>query len=181
LNRNTIGKNITPAGLQRNHKETVHLFIKKILLAIWRLFPHWLQQIASRMIRPLFQVYSAAVIFNEQKEILLVKLTYQRIHPWGIPGGGLNHGEQPAEAVVREMFEETGITLEIEKLLFIKTWKPDRVGMYYLCRIKEGVFQPSEEVSDFGYFSKDNLPDVRPFDIRLIQQIYEMVNEHELA
>ena len=159
----------------------MHLFIKKILLGIWRLFPRWLQQIASRLIRPLFQVYSTAVIFNEQKHILLVELTYQRFHPWGMPGGGLNYGEQPAEAVVREMFEETGITLEIEKLLLIKTWEPDRLGMYYLCRIKDGEFQPSEEVSAFGYFSKDNLPDVRPHDIGLIQQIYEMVNEHELA
>ena len=159
----------------------MHLFIKKILLRIWRLFPRWLQQIASRLIRPLFQVYSAAVIFNERKEILLVKLTYQSVHPWGMPGGGLNYGEQPEAAVIREMFEETGITLEIEKLLLIKTWRPDRVGMYYLCRIKNGEFQPSEEVSEFGYFSKDDLPDVRPFDIGLIQKFYEMVNEHELA
>jgi hypothetical protein len=31
-----------------------------------------------------------------------------------------------------------------------------------------------------GYFSKDDLPDVRPLDIDLIEQIYKMV-EHELA
>ena len=159
----------------------MHLLIKKFLLGIWRLFPRWLQNIASRIIRPLFQVFSTAVIFNEHGQILLVKLSYQRFHPWGMPGGSLDYGEQPAEAVLREMLEETGILLEIEKLLFVKTWKPDRVGMYYLCRIKEGEFQPSEEVSEFGYFSKDNLPDVRPFDIGLIQQIYEMVNHNELA
>ena len=154
---------------------------KIILLKIWRLFPGWLQNIASRLIRPKFQVFSAAVIMNEQKQILLVKLTYQRFHPWGLPGGSLDYGEQPVEAVVREMFEETGITLEVKKLLVIKTWKPDRVGMYYLCRIEEGEFQPSEEVSEFGYFSKDNLPDVRPFDVGLIKQICEMVNDDELA
>ena len=153
---------------------------KIVLLKIWRLFPGWLQNIASRIIRPLFQVFSAAVIFNEQKHILLVKLTYQQIHPWGLPGGSLDYGEQPSEAILREMFEETGITLEIKKLLLVKTWKPDRVGMYYLCRIKDGEFLPSEEVSELAYFSKDNLPDVRPFDVGLIKQLYEMV-EHELA
>jgi len=154
---------------------------KTILLKIWRVFPGWLQNVASRMIRPLFQVFAAVVIFNEQKQILLVKLTYQRFHPWGLPGGSLDHGEQPGDAAVREMFEETGIALEIEKLLLVKSWKPDRVGMYYLCRIKEGEFQPSEEVSEIGYFSKDNLPDVRPMDVGLIKQIYEMVNDDELA
>lgn len=159
----------------------MHLFIKKILLRIWRLFPRWLQNIASRIIRPLFQVYSTAVIFNEQKQILLVKLTYQRFHPWGMPGGSLEYGEQPADTMLREMFEETGMTLEIKKLLLVRTWKPDRVGMYYLCKIKDGTFQPSEEVSELKYFSKDNLPDVRPLDVGLIQEIYEMVNDNELA
>jgi ADP-ribose pyrophosphatase YjhB (NUDIX family) len=155
--------------------------IKIILLKIWRVLPIWLQNIASRLIRPLFQVYSAAVIFNEQKQILLVKLTYQRLHPWGIPGGGLNYGEKPDDAAVREMFEETGMKVEIKRLLFATTWAPDRVGMYYLCRITEGEFQPSDEVSECGYFSKDNLPDVRPQDVGLINRIFEMVKDDELA
>jgi len=155
--------------------------IKIILLKIWRLFPGWLQNIAARLIRPLFQVFSAAVIFNEKKQILLVKLTYQRFHPWGVPGGGLDYGEQPADAVVREIFEETGITVEVERFLLAKTWTPARVGLYYLCRIKEGEFQPSDEVSEIGYFSKDNLPDVRPLDVGLIHKIFEMVNDDELA
>jgi ADP-ribose pyrophosphatase YjhB (NUDIX family) len=155
--------------------------IKIILLKIWRIFPGWLQIVAARIIRPLFQVYSAAVIFNEQKQILLVKLTYQRFHPWGIPGGGLDYGEQPEEAVMRELFEETGMKVEIQKLLFARTWVPARVGMYYLCRIKEGEFQPSDEVAECGFFSKDNLPDVRPLDVGLINQIYDMVNGNELA
>src|SRR5512145_607252 len=155
--------------------------LKIILLKIWRIFPGWLQNVASRIIRPLFQVYAAAVIFNGQKQILLVKLTYQRFHPWGIPGGGLDYGEQPDEAAVRELFEETGMKVEVKKLLFIKTWVPARIGMYYLCRIREGEFQPSDEVSECGFFSKDNLPDVRPLDVGLIDQIYKMVNGNELA
>jgi ADP-ribose pyrophosphatase YjhB (NUDIX family) len=155
--------------------------LKIILLKIWRILPVWLQFVAARLIRPLFQVFSAAVIFNEHRQILLVKMTYQRRYPWGIPGGGLNYGEQPEHAVVREMYEETGMKVEIEKLLFVKAWIPARVGMYYLCRITEGDFQPSDEVSEIGYFSKDNLPAVRPEDIGLIQQIFEMVNNNELA
>ena len=154
--------------------------IKIILLRIWRIFPGWLQNVAARLIRPLFQVYSAAVIFNEKKQILLVKLTYQRFHPWGIPGGGIDYGEQPDDAVVRELLEETGLRIEVEKLLFAKTWA-SRVGMYYLCRITEGEFQPSDEVVEIGYFTKDNLPDVRPQDVKLIVQIFEMVNHNELA
>ena len=153
---------------------------KIILLKIWRLFPSWLQGVASRIIRPLFQVFAAAVIFDREGRILLVKLTYQRFHPWGLPGGSLEYGETPEAGVRREVHEETGWQIEIEKLLFVKTWTPDRVGLYYVCRIADGEFHPSDEVSEFGYVALNDLPDVRPLDVELIEQIYEKV-EHELA
>lgn len=157
--------------------------MRRFLLQVWRIFPLWLQVIASRIIRPLFQVFAAAVIFNQDKKILLVKLTYQRFHPWGLPGGSLEYGETPEDGVVREVWEETGLKISIEKLLLIKTWTPDKVGLYYLSRIEEGVFMPSDEVSEYGYFSLDDLPDVRPRDIELITYLYQLMGfyEHELA
>ena len=147
--------------------------VKIILLKVWRILPSFMQGFLSRFVRPLFQVFSAAVIFNDKKEVLLVKLTYQRFHPWGLPGGSLEYGEAPEDAVLREVWEETSMKVKIEKFLFIKTWTPDRIGMYYLCNIVDGEFQPSEEVSEIGYFSLDNLPDVRPLDVVLIKEIYD--------
>jgi len=148
--------------------------MRSFLLQVWRILPLWLQIILSRVIRPLFQVFAAAVIFNEDKEILLVKLTYQRFHPWGLPGGSLDYSETPEAGVVREVHEETGLEVDVEKLLLVKTWTPDKVGLYYLCKIKAGTFQPSDEVSEHGYFSMADLPDVRPFDVGLFDQIFKM-------
>ncbi len=157
--------------------------MKVFLLKIWKIFPYWLQQIASRIIRPLWQVFSAAIIFDDKNRIFLVKLTYQRYHPWGLPGGGLEYGETAEDAVIREVWEETGLTVKVEKLLLNKTFPPDKFAMYYLCRITDGVFQPSDEVSEYGYFSLTSLPDVRPRDYALINEIYEEMGfiEHELA
>jgi len=138
-----------------------------------------MQNTFSRIMRPLFQVFSAGVIFREG-EILLVKSTYQRIHPWGLPGGGLERGESPEATVIRELYEETSFEVEVERLLFVKTMWIDRVGVYFLCRHVGGEFVPSDEISEYGYFRPDNLPDVRPLDIRLIQEIFEIV-DHELA
>jgi ADP-ribose pyrophosphatase YjhB (NUDIX family) len=144
---------------------------------IWRFLPGWIQVVLSRIIRPKFQVFAAAVIFDKDNRIMLVKSTYQRFHPWGLPGGGLNYGEPPDAAVIREVWEETSLKVEIEELIFVKTWIPDRVGIYYLCNIVDGEFQPSDEVSEYGYFSLDDLPDVRPFDVFLITHIFENVNK----
>jgi len=128
----------------------------------------------------LFQVFAVAVIFNKNKEILLVKSTYQRFYPWGLPGGSLDYGESAEAAALREVWEETGLQIEVERLLLVNTWKPDRVGVYYLCRVISGEFQPSEEVSEMGYFSMNNLPDVRLQDIDLIKQLFGMM-KNELA
>ena len=149
--------------------------LKIILLKIWKAFPSWMQALASRIIRPLFQVFAVAVIFDQDKKILLVKTTYNRFHPWGLPGGSLEYGETAEDALTREMHEETNLRVEIERFLFIKTWRPDRVGLYYLCKIAEGEFQPSDEVSELDYFSSESLPDVRSQDVELIKYIYEKV------
>lgn len=154
--------------------------IKKILLKIWRILPLWSQVVLSRIIRPLFQVFAAAVILDENKNIFLVKSTYQRFHPWGLPGGSLEYGEHPEEAVIREVWEETGLHVCIERLLLVNSWSPDRVGLYYLCRITDGIFCPSDEVSEFAYFSLENLPDVRSLDRDMIRRLHGLV-EHELA
>jgi len=97
-------------------------------------------------------VFAAAVILGQNNSIFLVKSTYQRFHPWGLPGGSLEYGEHPEEAVVREVWEETSLNVCIEKLLLVSSWLPDRVGLYYLCRITDGSFHPSDEVSEFDYF-----------------------------
>jgi len=157
--------------------------MRSFLLQVWRILPLRLQIVLSRVIRPLFQVFAAAVIFSEDKKILLVKLTYQRSHPWGLPGGSLDYSETPEDGVIREVREETSLEVDVEKLLLVKTWRPDKVGLYYLCKIKAGTFQPSAEVSEYGYFSMADLPDVRSFDVGLLDQIFQMMgrNEYELA
>jgi 8-oxo-dGTP diphosphatase len=154
--------------------------LKRILLKIWRVLPLGLQVVLSRLIRPLFQVFAAAVILDEEKNILLVKSTYNRLHPWGLPGGSLEYGEHPEDAVIREVQEETGLTIGIEKLLLIKSWTPDRVGMFYLCKVTGGTFYPTDEVSEYAYFSLDKLPDVRPLDKEMLRRLHGLV-EHELA
>ena len=52
------------------------------------------------------------------REILLSRLSEQ-VTPhelWTLPGGGLDHGEDPREAVVREIYEETGLRAEVGDL-----------------------------------------------------------------
>lgn len=51
-----------------------------------------------------------ALIINRNMEILLVKHTY--MPGWHLPGGGLNPGESPKDAIIREIKEEAAISVK---------------------------------------------------------------------
>ncbi|MFC6154088.1 NUDIX domain-containing protein [Nocardioides yefusunii] len=55
------------------------------------------------------------VLDGGQDEILLSRIA-ERIYPgrlWTLPGGGLDHGEDPRDAVVREVYEETSLSVVV--------------------------------------------------------------------
>ena len=145
----------------------------KILLRIWGLFPHWLQTLASRILRPRFRMAVAALVFDEQGRILLFKHTYRKL-AWGIPAGGLEHREQPNDAIVREFFEETGMTIEVVNLLLADS-SPHfhHVSLVYLCEIVAGEFRESHEISEIQYFDVDNLPPMLVDEKDLIRSVHK--------
>jgi 8-oxo-dGTP diphosphatase len=57
-----------------------------------------------------------AIMENDQ--ILLVRQTYRGQPVWTLPGGGLEPGETPAEAAVRETKEEVNLDVKVLRLLY---------------------------------------------------------------
>lgn len=130
----------------------------KSLFRLWRLLPMWMHVLATRLTQPKFNAGVSALVFDEQGRVLLFKHTYRKFE-WGIPGGGLEYKEQPTDAMVREFHEETGMKIEIEKLLRVSSAREfPHLGIVYLCKITGGEFKPSHEISEMKYFDPDDLP-----------------------
>jgi 8-oxo-dGTP diphosphatase len=137
--------------------------MKRFLLKIWYIFPLWMQRIASVILRQHFQVAVGAMIFNEQGQLLLCRHTYRRLHPWGLPGGGLHFGEDPLDGIKREVLEETGMTVKDARLLLVDNSREIHLfTLTYLCSGVSGTFVKNEEVSYISYFDVDKLPDFFP-------------------
>lgn len=68
----------------------------------------------------------AQVVLMEDGRVLMVRLQRPGKSFWVLPGGAIESGETPQEAAIREMREETGLDVAIDRLLFVE--EPRTVG-----------------------------------------------------
>ena len=82
-----------------------------------------------------FAAGTTAVIRNDRGEVLLMEHAFRRRYPWALPGGWMQLHEPPEAAVVREVREETGLDVQIERLLTARTFSLPRLDVVYVCRV----------------------------------------------
>ncbi len=71
--------------------------------------------------KPKFKVVSCFVQFEDRFLLLLRNADKSEGNKWGVPGGKIDEGETPVQAVKREIAEETGIDLPEDSFVFYKT------------------------------------------------------------
>lgn len=98
------------------------------------------------------------VFSKDKKKVLIIKRCDVPI--WVFPGGGVEAGESPEVAVVREVKEETGLNVRIVKK--IGEYTPiNCLANYthlYECQFIEGVLSTGGETRNLGFFSTSDLP-----------------------
>ena len=97
------------------------------------------------------------VIFDEQRRVLLCHR--RDFDAWNLPGGGVEEGESPWYAAIRETREEAGLAVEIVRLTGLY-WKPKMSELVFNFegRITSGVPSTSDEADAVGYFAVDEIP-----------------------
>jgi ADP-ribose pyrophosphatase YjhB (NUDIX family) len=137
--------------------------LKEFLGFVWRSAPKSVRRLSVRLIEPRFTVTAGAVVEDDAGRILLLKHVFRKGSGWGIPGGFLSAGEQPEEALRRELREETGMEIETARLAFVRTLKrPRQVEIIYRCHVREADkgFKRNIEINTLAWFERDRLPDV---------------------
>jgi ADP-ribose pyrophosphatase YjhB (NUDIX family) len=124
-------------------------------------------------------------VFRENK-ILLVREKIDN-DAWTLPGGWADPGQSPSEAVVREVFEESGFEVRAVKLaaVYDRSKHPHRPLMpfhlyklFFLCEITGGAAKKSYETTGVEFFAEDNIPQDLSISRTLPFQITRMFEHH---
>lgn len=118
-----------------------------------------------------------------QHQVLILK----RIRPssdglgfWELPGGGLEYGETPHEALIRELKEETNLDIKIIKPVYTFTAiRPhyQTVGVGFLCIPTDNHVCISEEHTEYKFVNSNEL--LEYLDQKIYDDIIECLKEYE--
>ena len=144
---------------------------KQLLSQFWRRVPARLRLWVVRATNTRFTVTAGAIIFNEHGQVLLLKHFFRAGSGWGLPGGFLQPGEQPLDALRRELKEEIDLEIEGAQIFLARSFKRPRQVEVLYCANAVGLANPqSIEVERAAWFLPYQLPDGVPDDQKLLIQ-----------
>ncbi len=131
----------------------------EILGKIWRRLPKAVRLRVSKFGQVRFTATVAAMLFDDDGRILLLEHTFRADKGWGVPGGFIARGEQPEQALRRELREEISIEIDDLKFLFARNLsKISQVEVFYRARVVGEPIPSSFEIKQAQWFPIDNLP-----------------------
>jgi ADP-ribose pyrophosphatase YjhB (NUDIX family) len=115
-----------------------------------------------------------AAIFDEEEQILCVKRNYGPRN-WTVPGGRMEPGESPLEALAREVAEESGYEMAVERLVgvYSMAFKDDLVLFFAGKAVARRDWQPDGEISVAEFYPLSALP--QPMNPRTAARIRDAV------
>jgi len=112
----------------------------------------------------------AAIISDADARILLQR---NKEGKWNLPAGAIDPGEKPAQAIVREVFEETGLSIRPDRILGVIGGAPEyrmtypngdvieSTTMIFECEVVGGELAPQDdETGELQYFAPDEMPNL---------------------
>jgi 8-oxo-dGTP diphosphatase len=127
-------------------------------IGVWRRLPVWAREILMWWFNAHFVVGAVAIIQDGEGRVLLARHTYRRRAPWALPGGWVRRGEDPAETVVRELREETGLSVTVLSPLAVQRESARHLTVVYAARLTGGRLRPSSEVSEVRFVAPGAWP-----------------------
>lgn len=135
---------------------------------------------------PLILNFSAACILDKQGRLLLQKRgDTSCFNEWGLPGGAWEFGESAEEALRREVREETGLEIKVNRLIGVYSKyfseydngdKSQTSVILFECNpMSENLIIDGKETLELKYFEPNKLPKI--FNSQHLEMIQDWINQ----
>jgi 8-oxo-dGTP diphosphatase len=142
-------------------------FIGDCVGGLWKRLPYRLRLRIIRVTQKKFTASVGVIITNRNGKVLLLEHILRPGSGWGIPGGFIEHNEQPESAVRREIREETGIELENLKMFRLRTVNR-HIEFLFRAESNDEPQVCSREIRSLGWFAIDEMPAEMPEPQKLL-------------
>ena len=145
--------------------------IKDLIIRVWNGMPSGVRRLTMRLTNTRFTATAGAVILNDEGKVLLLKHVFRAGTGWGIPGGFIKSGEQPIDALKRELREEIGLEIVEVEIFWARSYaRPRQIELLFRGRA-DGTAKPqSIEIERASWFPVNDLPTALPKDQHLLIQ-----------
>ncbi len=111
----------------------------------------------------------SVIVVDDEGRLMLVRHAGHH-DGWAVPGGAVDLGESPADAAVREIREETGVEIDLPRLVDVlggedyEVTYPNGDRVAYVTAVYRAAFAggtpvaDQEEISELGWFTPQQLP-----------------------
>lgn len=120
------------------------------------------------------KVAAKAIITRGDEVLIAFCHTRNENKLWDIPGGRMHHGEKPEDAVVREVIEELGVSIQIKSIIlaeqFLHGEGPTLLIAYEaVLKNPEAPFLlPTDEIDEVRWVTKEQLGEQKIFPVCLL-------------
>jgi 8-oxo-dGTP diphosphatase len=120
---------------------------------------------------------AATAILDGEGRLLLVREGYDR-HRYTFPGGALEPGESPLDAVIRERREETGVTVEVDHVVGIYRLVGGLAVFLFRCSREDGEpgLPKTGGIAEVNWVAPDEIPE--PSSNLLHHSLEDVVENH---
>ena len=110
------------------------------------------------------KVAAGALVVRDGRVLLVRRVMEPKRGLWSLPAGFVDADEDPAEAAVREVREETGLVVQIDGLLHVTHERGHPNGasivIIYSGSVISGELKPGDDVDGVDFFSLSDLPPI---------------------